>query len=92
MSKEILFKLGDEVCLVEVGQNILGTIKSFLSEAKICEPIYYRNPEDWFYPSGTVVLVEKAEVIEFQMDGKKVFEFPSASTEIELNFKAEGKF
>ena len=91
MGKEILLKLGGQILSVNVGENILGSIKSFLLEAKILWPIYYRNPEDWFYPSGTIVLVEKAEVIEFQMDGTAVFEFPTAMTEIELNFKTEGK-
>ena len=91
MAQGITLKLGARTRSVKVDQEIQDSIFGLLDKVKKCEPLYYQDPEEWFYPSGTIVLVEKAEVMEFQMDGTTVFKFPSSTTEIELHFKTEGK-
>ncbi len=55
-----------------------------LNSILLFAPLFYEREEDWFYLAGVIVLKENGEMMDFTMDGMKVFSFPSTQAEVKL--------
>ncbi len=78
--------IDDEVLITIQAPSVQVQFAIFfrLISKKLLAPLYYEREEDWFYLTGVIELKENGEMMDFTMDGKTVFSFPSTQTEVKL--------